>query len=164
MTGACLHCGKPIPASRSGRPPRYCSSACRVAAFRKASADDATPVGKSSSAVTKLGHGRPTRSSVAGVPVCPEAPQHGALYAWRSERWGWWCAHSGHGGNGRFFTTAELEAPSGRPDDAHEVDLGVGERAGTASGWTEAAGGGTDPASLVIPPAGEAGDSLELGL
>jgi hypothetical protein len=70
----------------------------------------------------------------AGVPTCPTNPEHGALYAWRSERWGWWCAHSAHGGNGKFFTTADLDVArpvlTGAQDDAL-AGSGAGESAGT---------------------------------
>lgn len=54
--------------------------------------------------------------------TCPVASEHGPLLDWPTERWGFFCPHSGHGGNGRFFTTVEAEgtaAPKTGVEAAH---------------------------------------------
>ena len=43
---------------------------------------------------------------------CPDEPAHGRLLDWPTERFGFFCPHQGHGGNGAFFTTAEAESPT----------------------------------------------------
>ena len=42
--------------------------------------------------------------------TCPDNPAHGVLLGWPTDRWGFFCPHADHGGNGRHFTTAEAEA------------------------------------------------------
>lgn len=45
------------------------------------------------------GPGRPAQ--------CPDG--HGDLWRWHFSGAEWHCSHIGHGGNGRFFTDAEVE-------------------------------------------------------
>jgi len=46
---------------------------------------------------------------------CPVDAAHGRLLDWPTDRHGFFCPHTAHGGNGAFFTTAEAEAPATRP-------------------------------------------------
>lgn len=48
--------------------------------------------------------------SAGNGPPCPANGSHGRLYSWEGTRAGtsqWYCPHSDHGGNGKFFTDKE---------------------------------------------------------
>jgi hypothetical protein len=52
------------------------------------------------------------------MTYCPVDRRHGRVYDDVSSRPGrWWCGHAAHGGNGRFFTTAEVEGGYERTEE-----------------------------------------------
>lgn len=94
--------------------------------------------GKPASAVSGDSAGsRAPGASVAGrtrwrALLCPIDPTHGPLLDWPTDRWGFFCSHQAHGGNGAFFTTAEAEgavpadpAPPNGSNQPSSTDLRV---------------------------------------
>lgn len=57
---------------------------------------------------------------------CPD--DGGKLLDWPSERYGFMCPNEIHGGNGRFFTTAEAETPLPAPELASGADKAAGHQ------------------------------------
>lgn len=60
---------------------------------------------------------------------CPDG--HGPMWDWPSSTAAFFCSHSAHGGNGRFFDSDLRQVLTGRPNGAQEVDR-VDERAGSS--------------------------------
>ena len=67
-----------------------------------------------------------TTRPVYRLQVCPVDATHGPLLGWPNDRHGFFCPHSAHGGNGRFFTTAEAEDGNPAPKPLAQEATSIG--------------------------------------